>query len=357
MQGACGQTSCWSAWRREKRTGTEGDDEAAPSRNVLQLLLPLLGPLPDPADGGVEQGTLHDSGAASPAPVDEAAEGEEVRLPTRWPSLLQTFSAAGRTIEQAAPCLEVQGSAAAAAQLSAGFHIDTDILVGCLMVRACPGLVHGSAQACSCPTSRLGARAGPFLSRRGGRLPGLRQHGARPGARLRGRRRRRRQPARPGGRAGRAPGRRRAGAGARRGGRAAGARDVPARRAPAALMNVKLSGFSPALSPTAQAGCRAQPRMLLLCSGGPLALSISSARRVAAPGAGRAAPGGAAPGGRPARRRIAGAPRGRPQPCRGRPGRAARRSPPARVRGQPGPAAPGGAGARRGRGLRGPDPS
>jgi hypothetical protein len=83
--GAVASLAC-SAWRREKRTGTEGEDEAGPSRNVLQLLLPLLGPLPDPADGGEGLGTLHDGGrrAASPAPVNEAAEDDEVCLPTRW---------------------------------------------------------------------------------------------------------------------------------------------------------------------------------------------------------------------------------------------------------------------------------
>lgn len=69
---------------REKRTEEGSEEDAGPLRNVPQLLLPLLGPLPAPEPSGAGGDAAPASGAAAAGSAgvvpDEAREADEARL-------------------------------------------------------------------------------------------------------------------------------------------------------------------------------------------------------------------------------------------------------------------------------------
>ncbi len=68
---------------REKHSETGTEDGAGATRNVSELLLPLLGPLPSPemsdAEGAVPHGRVPGSPLAAAAPVEDAHEADAVR--------------------------------------------------------------------------------------------------------------------------------------------------------------------------------------------------------------------------------------------------------------------------------------
>ena len=70
---------------REKRTEEGSEEDVGPLRNVPQLLLPLLGPLPALEPSNAQGAATPGSGAAAASPAgavhDEAREADEARPP------------------------------------------------------------------------------------------------------------------------------------------------------------------------------------------------------------------------------------------------------------------------------------